>query len=74
MESPELARPFAPHRLWAYVGLLSVVGLVFVFMTIAEATGLLPPTLTVDVAAVHLTLPATCSPRQLTLRHKRRAG
>jgi hypothetical protein len=51
MDSPELARPFAPHRLRAYVGLLSVVGLVFVFMTIAEATGLLPPTLTVDVAA-----------------------
>jgi hypothetical protein len=51
MNSPELARPFAPHRLRAYVGLLSVVGVVFIFMTIAEATGLLPPTLTVDVAA-----------------------
>ncbi|MBS2080179.1 emopamil-binding protein, partial [Mycobacterium tuberculosis] len=35
----------------AYVGLLTVVGVVFVFMTIAEATRLLPPTLTVDVAA-----------------------
>jgi hypothetical protein len=51
MESPELARPFAPHRQRAYIGLLSVVGVVFVFMTIAEATRLLPPTLTVDVAA-----------------------
>jgi hypothetical protein len=51
MESPELARPFAPHRQRTYIGLLSVVGFVFVFMTIAEATGLLPPTLAVDVAA-----------------------
>lgn len=51
MEPPDLARPFAPHRQRAYVGLLTVVGVVFVFMTIAEATRLLPPTLTVDVAA-----------------------
>jgi hypothetical protein len=51
MESPELARPFAPHRQRAYVGLLSVVGAVFVFMTIAEATRILPRSLTVDVAA-----------------------
>jgi hypothetical protein len=51
MVSPELARPFAPNRLRAYVVLLSVVGLAFVFMTVAEATRLLPPTLTVDVAA-----------------------
>ena len=51
MESPELARPFAPHRQRAYVALMSVVGAVFVFMTIAEATRLLPPSLTVDVAA-----------------------
>jgi hypothetical protein len=51
MQSPELARPFAPHRLRTYVALLSIVGVVFVFMTIAEATGLLPPTLTVDVVA-----------------------
>jgi hypothetical protein len=51
MESPELARPFAPHRQRAYVGLLSAVGAVFVFMTIAEATRLLPPSMTVDVAA-----------------------
>jgi hypothetical protein len=51
MESPELARPFAPHRKRAYIGLLSAVGAVFVFMTIAEATRLLPATLTVDVAA-----------------------
>lgn len=51
MTSPELARPFAPHRQRVYIGLLSVVGIVFVFMTLAEATGLLPPTLTVDVAA-----------------------
>ncbi|GFG67591.1 hypothetical protein MKUB_50810 [Mycobacterium kubicae] len=51
MYSPELARPFAPHRQRTYVWLLSIVGAVFVFMTIAEATGLLPPTRTVDVAA-----------------------
>lgn len=51
MQSPELARPFAPHRQRTYIGLLSVVGVVFVFMTVAEATRLLPPTLTVDVAA-----------------------
>jgi hypothetical protein len=51
MQSPELARPFAPHRLRAYIGLLLIVGVVFVFMTIAEATRLLAPTLTVDVAA-----------------------
>lgn len=51
MASPELARPFAPHRQRAYIGLLAVVGAVFVFMTIAKATRLLPPTLAVDVAA-----------------------
>jgi hypothetical protein len=51
MESPELARPFAPHRQRTYIALLSVVGVVFVFMTIAEATALLPATLRVDVAA-----------------------
>jgi hypothetical protein len=51
MESPELARPFAPHRLRAYIGLLSAVGAVFVCMTIAQATGLLPPSRTVDVVA-----------------------
>lgn len=51
MQSPELARPFAPHRLRAYVALLSIVGVVFVFMTVAEGTGLLPPTRSVDVAA-----------------------
>src|ERR1700761_201320 len=51
MESPELARPFAPHRQRAYIALLSGVGAVFVFMTVGEATRLLPPTLTVDVVA-----------------------
>jgi hypothetical protein len=51
MQSPELARPFAPHRQRLYVGLLSVVGVVFILMTVAEATGLLPPTTAVDVVA-----------------------
>ncbi len=48
---PELARPFAPHRLRIYVVMMSFVGAVFVFMTVASATGLVAPTMTVDVIA-----------------------
>lgn len=53
MESthPDLARPFAPHRLKIYVTMLSFVGAVFVFMTVAAGTGLVAPTRTVDVIA-----------------------
>ena len=48
---PDLARPFAPHRLKIYVVLFSFVGAVFAFMTIAAGTGLVAPSLAVDVAA-----------------------
>jgi hypothetical protein len=48
---PELARPFAPHRLKIYVVMLSFVGAVFVFMTVAAGTGLVAPSGTVDVIA-----------------------
>ena len=48
---PDLARPFAAYRLKIYVVLFSFVGFVFAFMTIAEGTGLLPPSLAVDVGA-----------------------
>lgn len=48
---PELARPFAPHRLRIYVVMLSFVGAVFVFMTVAAGTGLVAPSRTVDVVA-----------------------
>lgn len=47
----ELARPFAPHRMKIYVVMLSFVGAVFVFMTIAAGTGLVAPSRTVDVVA-----------------------
>ena len=40
---PDLARPFAPHRLKIYVVLFSFVGFVFAFMTIAEGAGLVAP-------------------------------
>jgi hypothetical protein len=48
---PNLARPFAPHRLKAYIALFAVVGVVFVLSTVAVGTGLLPPSLKVDVVA-----------------------
>jgi hypothetical protein len=48
---PDLARPFAPHRLKIYVVMFSFVGAVFVFMTVAVGTGLIAPTLTADVVA-----------------------
>ena len=48
---PELARPFAPHRLKIYVVMMSFVGAVFVLMTIGCGIGVIAPTMTVDVAA-----------------------
>jgi hypothetical protein len=48
---PELARPFAPHRLKFFSVMFSFVGFVFVFMTVASAVGLVAPTMTVDIIA-----------------------
>jgi hypothetical protein len=47
----DLTHPFAPHRSKFYAVLLSFVGAVFVFMTVAVGTGLVAPSLAVDVAA-----------------------
>lgn len=46
-----LARPFAPHRLRIYFGVLVWTALVFVAMTIGVGVGLIPPTFTADVVA-----------------------
>jgi hypothetical protein len=51
IDSLQLARPIAPHRLRIYFGVLFFVGTVFTFMTVAEAFGWLPPSPTVDVVA-----------------------
>lgn len=51
LSHPDLARPFAPHRLKVFAVMFSFVGAVFVFMTIASGFGLVAPSFTVDVIA-----------------------
>jgi hypothetical protein len=51
IREPNFLRPVAPHRLKAYTVLLTVVGVVFVGTTIGLGTGLLSPSVTLDVTA-----------------------
>jgi hypothetical protein len=51
IREPNFLRPVAPHRLRAYTVLLTVVGVVFVGTTIGLGTGLLSPSVTLDVTA-----------------------
>lgn len=50
-ELPDLARPWAPHRLRIYTGTALFTTAMFVGMTIGVGVGLIPPTFAVDVGA-----------------------
>ena len=48
---PNLARPWAPHRLGIYLAVAMFTGVVFVGMTVGVGAGLIEPTFTSDVVA-----------------------
>jgi hypothetical protein len=48
---PNLAQPWAPHRVKIYLAVTAVTGIVFVGMTIGVGTGVIAPTFTADVIA-----------------------
>jgi hypothetical protein len=48
---PNLAQPWAPHRVKVYLAITAITGAVFVGMTIGVGTGLIAPTFTADVIA-----------------------
>ena len=48
---PNLARPWARHRVLIYLGVAIVTGLVFGLMTVGVGVGLIEPTFTSDVVA-----------------------
>ncbi|BBY52341.1 hypothetical protein MARA_58090 [Mycolicibacterium arabiense] len=48
---PELARPWAPHRRWAYLALTAFTGFAFTLAVVGVGTRVLPPSFTVDVVA-----------------------
>jgi hypothetical protein len=55
---PQLARPFAPHRLRLYLGAVVFLALFWVIMTIGPEIGFIPATFTTDVVAnVIFTIP-----------------
>ena len=49
--TPNLARPWAPHRRRTYLALTAFTGFAFTLAVVGVGTRVLPPTFTVDVAA-----------------------
>ncbi|OBI83146.1 emopamil-binding protein [Mycobacterium sp. E740] len=50
-KEPNLAQPWAPHRVKIYFAVTAITGVVFVGMTIGVGVGLIKPTFTADVIA-----------------------
>ncbi len=48
---PNLAQPWAPHRVKVYLAITAITGVTFVGMTIGVGLGLIAPTFTADVVA-----------------------
>lgn len=48
---PNLAQPWAPHRLRIYVATAALTAIVFVVMTVGVGVGLIAPTFTADIVA-----------------------
>src|ERR1700712_4358518 len=48
---PNLAQPWAPHRLKVYLAITAITGITFVGMTIGVGVGVIAPTFTADVVA-----------------------
>jgi hypothetical protein len=48
---PNLAQPWAPHRVKVYLAIAAITGVTFVGMTIGVAVGVIAPTFTTDVIA-----------------------